>query len=119
MNEASFTQNPFSFLFIHKKRFILNALSTVKLPANLTAINDSAFQGCSSLGNISIPDSVTTIGANAFNGCIMLREIRLPDSLQKLDISSFQNCRQLTGITWKGTTYSSIEDAARAVNGNS
>ena len=46
--------------------FYGSKLESVKLPSDVTAIEDFAFSGCSDLYYVSIPSSVTSIGKWAF-----------------------------------------------------
>lgn len=47
-------------------------LTSIALPAGITAIEEDTFRGCESLNAITIPASVTSIGSNAFDGCAAL-----------------------------------------------
>ena len=53
-------------------------IENVVIPKRVTAIESSAFKGCSNLKSIVIPDSVTHIGLGAFSGCSSLETITLP-----------------------------------------
>lgn len=44
-------------------------LTNISFPANLSAIKDYAFCGCTNLNEIDIPSSVESIGEYAFSGC--------------------------------------------------
>lgn len=46
------------------------ALTSVKLPTDLTSIGDFAFQECESLESVELPDDLK-IGNLAFDGCIL------------------------------------------------
>ncbi len=89
-------------------------------------INDSAFDGCSSLKSIMIPNSVYYIGAEAFSGCTSLidvtfeensivetwgsmifsgctalESIEIPKNVQVLDQGTFGNCTSLKSIVFE------------------
>ncbi|MEE0997448.1 MAG: leucine-rich repeat domain-containing protein, partial [Paludibacteraceae bacterium] len=66
-----------------------SSLSSVVIPASVTAIGDRAFDGCSSLSSVVIPDSVTTIGDDAFEGCSSLSCVTLPKCLNKIGRNPF------------------------------
>ena len=65
---------------------------------NITRINQSAFDGCSSLTSITIPNSVTSIGTFVFNGCSNLTNITIPKDMVELQKCIFQSCSKLTNI---------------------
>jgi len=82
----------------------------------VTAIENNAFEECTSLISVTIPEGVTTIGAGAFYCCTSLQEVNLPDSittmgivygdqeaeqplLVKARIGMFYNCNSLKTIT--------------------
>ena len=55
----------------------------------VTAIGDSAFDGCSTLTTVEIPDSVTTIGYWAFAYCGALTTVEIPDSVRSIGSNAF------------------------------
>ncbi len=72
-------------------------ISTVNIPASVTAIADQAFAGCTSLSSLVIPDNVQTIGNYAFSNCSALSTIILPDGIS-LGTYVFNNCRSLRNV---------------------
>ena len=77
--------------FVNKK-----VLMNVKLPRELLIIQDSAFQGCSSLkGTLMLPNSVTTIGWAAFQGCSSLEKVELSNALEIIRGYAFDGCTSL------------------------
>ena len=60
------------------------------LPAALTAIEESAFEGDADIGTVDAAH-VTAIGANAFGGCADLGQIRLPADCA-IDETAFAGC---------------------------
>ena len=55
------------------------SLSTISIPASMTAIGDSTFKNCASLETITIPHSIIEIGNHAFDGCTSLTNTSGPD----------------------------------------
>ncbi len=64
------------------------AEDVLTLPADLTVIEDEAFQGIDAY-TVVIPDSVHTIGSRAFADCPFLRYIDIPDSVENLADDAF------------------------------
>ncbi|MDR0300936.1 MAG: leucine-rich repeat protein [Treponema sp.] len=81
------------------------ALETVVLPASLTAIGNSAFEGCTSLYSnitcldLSVYPNLLSIGDNAYKNCAQFTSLVLPSSLKTLG-AAFSGCTGLmTGLT--------------------
>lgn len=75
-------------------------LTSVKLPAALTAIGERAFAGASLLTKVTFADgtALQSIGEAAFEGCLSLAEIALPQTLTSIGIRAFASCEALTEI---------------------
>ena len=78
---------------------------------NVTAIEDYAFQGFSSLTSVSIGDSVTSIGNNAFQGCENLNSVSIGNSVTSIGNSAFQGCINLNYLSI-GNSVTSIGNSA-------
>ena len=74
-------------------------IKEIKIPNNITNINDYTFCGCRSLTSVTIPDSVTSIGEGAFRDCTNLTSIAIPDSVTSIGGGAFNKCTSLTSIT--------------------
>jgi uncharacterized repeat protein (TIGR02543 family) len=76
-------------------------LTSVKLPASLTRIGESAFMGCNGLtGALTLPSSLSAIEDNAFANCSGLTSLTLPSGLSTIGNSAFYNCNSLTSVTF-------------------
>ena len=62
----------------------------------VTAIADSAFEGCASLTGIVIPESMTSIGNRAFYECTSLTSVVIPSSVTTIGAYPFDDCLSLT-----------------------
>jgi hypothetical protein len=56
----------------------------IELPANLTEIEEEAFEGSIAFGEVLIPDGTETIGSRAFADCSRLVLIEIPDSVESI-----------------------------------
>ena len=73
------TANP--LIYAHHLYLNGTEIKDLVIPNSLTAINFSAFWGCSGLSSVTIPNSVTTIGQYAFYECSGLTSITIPNSV--------------------------------------
>ncbi len=88
-----------------------NKLTTVSLPAGLSAIGDYAFSECLQLNNVcqsdgklSLPDGLKVIGERAFYNCSnlyksALGKLEIPDGVTFLGDMAFYHCTSLKSIT--------------------
>ena len=87
----------------------LTSVTPASLPANTTAIGNSAFSGCSSLTSVVLPEGVTSIGPSAFGRCENLASVTLPSTLTEIGDKAFYGCSSLKvivipeGVTGIGT----------------
>lgn len=65
---------------------------------NITAVGDSAFQGCENLQSVTISNGVTKVGVYGFRNCKGLSEVVLPKSLISIGGSAFNACESLESI---------------------
>ena len=70
----------------------------VKIPDNVTSIEDNAFVDCIELTSVEIPNSVTSIGVSAFRGCKGLTSVTIPNSVTSIGFIAFQGCTSLTSV---------------------
>ena len=87
---------PAGITSIGDSAFASTTLTSIELPASLTNIGSCAFEA-SSLTLIELPASLTNIGSSAFCGCEMT-SIELPAGISSLGDSAFESCSSLTSI---------------------
>ena len=100
------------------------SLANVTIPANVSLIPESCFEGCSKLNVINIDKSAAgtvvgryafkgctslesigldgfkaeTLSANAFEGCTKLARIYLPDTVKTVSANVFSGCNAITWV---------------------
>ena len=90
---------PTSITAIGFVAFGYTALTTIAIPASVTAIKDGAFAKCTQLSSVSLPSSLKTLEKTAFGYCQSLTSITLPTTLVTLADSTFKGCTSLTSLT--------------------
>ena len=90
----------------------------IDLPASVTTINDSAFEGMTTLTRVNVPDTsvLSKIGTKAFYGCSNLEYIYFPETITYIGGQSFESLTKLNvdvNLTENVTTFS-----ASAFNGS-
>jgi hypothetical protein len=90
------------------------SLVSVQLPAGLTSIGTSAFDGCYGLsGSLTFPAGLTSIGDYAFYNCSGLTgSLTFPSGLTSIGDYAFYNCSGLTGSLTLLSGLTSIGDYA-------
>ena len=66
------------------------------LPETLVEIEDYALAACDTFTGITLPASVQVIGGHAFAGCDGLTGVDLPDTVRSLGAYAFSSCSALT-----------------------
>ncbi len=108
---------------VGQRSFIGTKITSVTIPASVTAIEDNAFEGvttlktvkiesgknktvddyafkgCTGLTSIDLGKSVTAIGTTAFENCTALTSITIPDSVTGIYSSAFLGCKKLAKVT--------------------
>jgi hypothetical protein len=81
------------------------------IPNTVTTIEESAFQGCSTLTTVTIPNSVTTIEYSAFLNCTSLTSATIPNSVTGIWWQAFYNCTSVTNfsVDAANAVYSSLD----------
>ena len=79
---------------IGEKAFQDSGLTEITIPAGVTSISSSTFNGCSDLTDVTIPEGVTAIGRFAFKNS-GLQNISLPNSITSVGGYAFDGCESL------------------------
>ena len=74
-------------------------MTAVSIPSSVTTIGGAAFYYCTGLTTVNIPNGVTTIGEGAFSKCEGLTSVTIPGSVMSIDKNAFFQCYGLTQIT--------------------
>lgn len=86
-------------------------VTEIVIPASVTEIEGSAFQGCTQLESVTFAEGseLSSIGTYAFDYCPSLEEIVIPASVTSIGKKGFSGCRSLKKITFaEGSELSSI-----------
>jgi hypothetical protein len=76
--------------------------SLERVESACTFIEDSVFEGCSSLVSVTLTGELELYGG-AFAGCGKLKEVTLPAGIEYIDIRTFSDCTSLVDIYFLGT----------------
>ena len=76
------------------------SLTSITIPAGVTAIDTSAFENCTSLTSVTIPAGVTVIDTSAFENCASLMSITIPDSVTRIENRAFAECSSLASVAF-------------------
>jgi hypothetical protein len=68
------------------------------IPRTVTALGESAFEGCLGLTAINIPTTVTEMEPWAFSYCSGLKSVVIPNSIKVIDDYVFNQCSGLTSV---------------------
>ncbi len=76
-------------------------VSSINLPAGLTAIGDAALAGLP-ITDITIPPTVTTLGSGVFSRCTSLTSLTIPASVNVVGDNLARGCTSLTTVNIEG-----------------
>ena len=86
---------------IAPKAFYKSKVSAVDVPASVTWLGESAFEGSEKLTSIWLPDGVTELPVKVFSDCVSLRDIEM-GAISKMGANAFYNCKSLQSFTLAG-----------------
>ena len=75
------------------------SLTNVVIPDSVKILNDSVFEGCENLTSVTISNSVTRIGSWVFDGCLKLTSVSIPSSVTEMDVWTFSGENGIKSIT--------------------
>ncbi len=78
--------------------------------AQIESINQSAFEGCTSLSVVELSDNVTSLGYMAFGGCSSLVNLNL-NHVKEISSRCFKDCTKLKNVDF-GDSLEKIESEA-------
>lgn len=73
-------------------------LKMIKLPKDLTNIENEAFRGCTNLKSIDLPKDIISIANGAFKECTNIETINLPEGIKFIAAETFSGCSSLKSI---------------------
>ena len=77
-----------------------SALTTINIPASITALSKNTFENCPQLKYVTFDEnsSLTEITSQAFNNCPELEKIILPNTITTIGNSAFYKCPKLKDV---------------------
>ena len=74
------------------------SLRSIKIPPNVTSIENHAFEGCTTLSLVELSEALITIGERAFFDCSSLTTIKIPPNVTTIDEEAFDGCELLLAV---------------------
>ena len=88
---------------------VFKNLKSIKLPNNLTTLNNACFKNLNMLESINLPETLTTLATNCFENCSKLKITSIPSGVTRIPRYSFYYCQSITELTFYGAVTSFIE----------
>lgn len=73
------------------------------------------YRGCENLTEIKLPENITQIDEYAFQGCIHLKEIHIPKAVTKIEQMAFSQCYSLRDIYFESPDCDGLEESTIGV----
>ena len=91
--------------------FLANTgIEEIVIPKTITKLNNSVFNGCTSLKSVKFEGSVSSVGLSQFYGCTSLESVDL-GQIKQLSNKMFYGCTSLKSITIPSSVTSISENA--------
>lgn len=90
---------PNSVTSIETSAFGACKISSVEIPNSVTSIGEGAFEMCESLTSAKLPASLTSIEDYTFMYCTHLELIEIPESVKSIGTGAFRVCSSLKSVT--------------------
>ena len=68
----------------------------------MTALGNSAFNGCIALTDVTLPGGVTAVPVDCFRGCTALKDMKLPGTVTSVGHNAFTGCTALGDVRCYG-----------------
>ena len=92
-------------------------LLSIKLPTNLTAIDEYAFSDCSGIVDLVIPEGVTNIANMAFYDCNRLTRLSIPSTIRYISDYSLDGCEAVEDIYCSTLNIEKIKNSSYGESG--
>lgn len=89
---------PDGMVSIGEGAFWQSSLTSIEIPASVTAIYNDAFSECQKLTKFTLPVTATTLGEDLLYGCIQLKELNLPEGVTMIPDGFVQGAQQLEEV---------------------
>lgn len=78
----------------------VTSIKRVTMGANVTVIGESAFNGCTGLLETGITDKIATIGKEAYRGCTKIESVTMYNALESVGDSAFADTYALASVRY-------------------
>lgn len=87
-------------------------MTSVSVPASITTIASTAFNGCTGLELLDMSEStaLTSISSNTFSTCTAIETVNFPTSIESIGASAFANCANLSNMSLPCTTPPALDN---------
>ncbi|MDR1246236.1 MAG: leucine-rich repeat domain-containing protein [Clostridiales Family XIII bacterium] len=88
---------------ISRDAFANTGLTSVTIPASVTALDAYVFENCAALEHVEFAGgtAVSDIYSGAFAGCTALTEITIPNTVKRLSSYAFRGCTSLSSVIFE------------------